>query len=156
MRTITRLALALAVPLAVAGCEGENLFANADPELVNDTPTFEAVRFDFVNGAGETFDLIEENARFELELDEEQGRFESDFRFDDIDIQVTGTFVQADRSIIFSDDPLAADDLVMERTFTFEEAGDVLFLGDPAVVWDIDNDGVDEVGSLDIRLELLD
>ncbi|MFW5951261.1 MAG: hypothetical protein ACOCVZ_04020 [Gemmatimonadota bacterium] len=145
--------LVLAASAATAGCRGENRFANSDPTLVNTPHAFEAVRFEVVNQAGESVDLITQGALFQLSLDEEAETFESSFRFDALDIDVSGTFEILPGAIVFSDDPFEDDDLIIQREFEFEEVGSVLFLEDPETVWDIDNDGVDEIVSLDIRLD---
>lgn len=150
---ITEIVLASVGLTALAGCSGDNLFRNSDITLVDRPAGFEAVRFEFEPDDGDPVDLIAEGARFQLTLDPEDRTFESDFLHQDIDVRVEGTFDLDDGAIIFSDDPFTEDDSIIERRFDFEDAGDVIFLGDPSTVWDVDNDGVEEVVSLEIRME---
>lgn len=156
MRTLTTIAFCSAATLGLAGCEGENLFANSDPVVANDRDIFDAVVLEFVDPLGDRIDLIAEGGRFELALDEDAGEFESDFEFRDVLIGVTGTFFIEDDNIVFSDDPFEDDDLVLERSFDFVDEGDVLFLSDPAAVFDVDNDGSEEVVEMQVRLEARD
>lgn len=156
MRSRPILAL-IAVAVTIAACEGENLFKKGgagviggDPEP---NPVYEATRFEFENEAGEMVDLIAEGARFELILNEDDGTFESRFRYRAIDFNVTGTFEIELGSFTFSDDPFSDDGVTTARSFSFLADEGLLFFRDPAAVFDIDNDGIDEVGSLDIRLD---
>ena len=155
MRSTVTLAI-IAAAMTLAGCEGENLFANAGVTLTSQPEIFEAEAFVVEDETGLVVDLIDEGALFELVLDDEEGTFESSFQHEDIDFEVAGTFEIEDRVIAFSDDPFAGDDITTRRVFEFEDADDVILLRDPDTVWDIDNDGVEEAVSLDIRLELID
>lgn len=159
MRTLPALAL-LAAAVSIAACEGENLFKKGgagviggDPEPV---PVYEATRFEFENQAGEIVDLIDEGALFELTLDEDDGTFDSSFRYRAIDFDVTGTFDIELGTFTFSDDPFSADEIVTPRSFAFFADEGILIFREPEAVFDIDNDGTAEVGSLEIRLEEMD
>ena len=141
--------------VALAGC-GENWFANTEATLVSQPDVFQAVELEFENEAGETIDLLNEGGRFELVLDEEQGVFESDFGFQDTEVDVSGTFELRDGEIVFSDDPFENDEVILQRSFEFLRADGVLFLEDPTSAFDVDNDGEEEVAELSIRLESVD
>lgn len=151
MRAMTL--LVLAATLGTAACDGENLFRTAGPTLISRTLTFDAVVFQVEDPVGDTVNLVDQGAQFELVLDDDTGTFESRFQHRAITIDMSGTYEVDGGTIVFSDDPFVEDGIVTQRAFTFQDADDVLFLGDPETVWDIDNDGVLEVVSLDIRLE---
>lgn len=161
MRPLHALALATAAAIGLAACDGENFFKNSDVSVVGTDGaapgvTYEAVRLEFENEAGLTLDLVDQGAIFLLTLDREEGTFASDLAYLDIDVQTTGTYTLEGDSIVFSDGPFADDAFGVERAYEFDDAGDVVFLRDPITVWDVDNDGVAEAASLDVRLDRRD
>lgn len=156
MRIPGTIVFCTAATLVLAGCEGENLFVNSEPAVSNQGEVFDAVVLEFVDPLGDRIDLIDEGGRFELALDDEAGEFESEFEFEDTRFDVAGTFRLEGDQIVFSDDPFEDDDLVLERAFGFVDEGDVIFLDDPTAVFDVDNDGTDEVVEMRVRLEARD
>lgn len=152
MRTL-KTVMVFAIAATLTGCEGENLFANSDVILVDQPPAFEAVMFELENRAGDRIDLIDGGGRFELSLDEDAGEFDSRFQFRGSTIRRSGTFEVVNDRITFSDDPLEDDERDVARSFDFARTGDVLHLEDAATLFDVDNDGTDEVATLRIRME---
>lgn len=153
MHPLKNIALCAAAVAGLAGCEGENLFANADVVLGGASNAFQAVVFDIENRAGERLDLIAEGGRFDLSLDDEAGEFESSFQFRGSSVRRSGTFRVADGRITFSDDPLQDDDRELERSFDFVRTEDAIEMVDTGALFDVDGDGTREVATVRIRLE---
>lgn len=159
MRIHNILALTIAAlgVLGLSGCDGENHFRDSGPAVtgpgVDTGIIYDAVRLTFEDGDGEILDLIDDGAIFELSLDEEEGTFESTFRYRATDVDITGTYDIDGAALTLSDDPFLDDQRVTELELGYEEVGDVLLLESPELVLDLDNDGLDEVGTLDFRLE---
>lgn len=157
MRRISSFAL-LATLTAALACEGENLFRTGEADLTGPDPNlvYEAVRLEFDADAVGAVDLVDEGGSFELALDEAALLFESRFRFGTIDYATTGSFEADEGVLTFSDDPFLDDDVITTRAYTFEDHGSLLLLEEVNVVLDVDDDGFDEVGSMDVWLELTD
>ena len=143
--------------LGLSGCEGANLFRDSGSTVtgpgVDASIVYDAVRITFEDETGETLELFDDGATFELSLDEEEGTFESTFRYGATDADVAGSYDIDGTVLTFSDDPFLDDQRVTELELAYEAVGDVLLLESPELVLDLDNDGFEEVGSLDFRLE---
>lgn len=152
MDALRTTALCAAAVVGLAGCEGENLFANADVALIGGA-AFRAAEFEIVNREGERIDLIAEGGRFELTLDEEAGEFESSFQFRGSSLRTSGTFEIIEGRIRFSDDPLLDTPGEIQRSFVFTRTGDTIFMEDRGALFDVNGDGNREVATVRMRLE---
>lgn len=152
MHALKTITLCAAAVVGLAGCEGENLFANADVVLSGES-AFRAVEFEIENRDGDRVDVIAEGGRFELTLDDEAGEFESSFQFRGSSFRTSGTFEIVDGRIEFSDDPLLDNDGETQRSFDFDRTDDAIFMEGTGVLFDVDDDGTREVATVRIRLE---
>lgn len=159
MRRIRMFVLLAAAVSGAAACEGENLFRTGEADVTGPGEAglvYEAVRLHFDVGATAPVDLIEDGGSFELILDESALLFESRFRFGPIDHSTSGSFGSDEGILTFSDDPFLDDTVVTARAYEFQTSGDILVLKDVTAILDVDNDGFEEVGSLDVWMERTD
>lgn len=159
MRRIRMFVLLAAAVSGAAACEGENLFRSGEADVTGPGDAglvYEAVNLHFDAGAPTPVDLIEEGGSFQLILDESALLFESRFRFGSIDHSTSGSFGSDEGILTFSDDPFLDDNVITARAYEFQDAGDILVLRDVTAVLDSDNDGFEEVGSLDVWMERTD
>lgn len=159
MHALKATALCAAAAVSLAGCEGENLFANADVILAGGLNALRAVEFEIENRNGDRIDLVAEGGRFDLTLDDagnDFGEFQSTFQFRGSSIRASGTFEIDDGQIRFSDDPLQDNDGEIERSFDFNRTQDGIFMVDRGALFDVDGDGSREVATVRIRLESRD
>lgn len=159
MRRIRMFVLLAAAVSGAAACEGENLFRSGEADVTGPDDAglvYEAVNLHFDAGAPTPVDLVEEGGSFELILDESALLFESRFRFGPIDHSTSGSFGSDEGILTFSDDPFLDDTVITARAYEFQDAGDILVLKDVTAILDVDNDGFEEVGSLDVWMERRD
>jgi hypothetical protein len=160
MRTLATFVLVPVAIFALAACDDENFFENADVAVGGvgggTGVTYEAVRLEFENEIGDVIDLVDLGALFLLTLDREETTFASELSYLDIEYETTGTYEVQGDTIFFSDSPFDQDSFDGEVAFEFDDTGDVIFLRDGETAWDVDNDGVAEVASLDVRLDRRD
>lgn len=155
MHRFSFFALMTAAALALTACEGENLFRTGEADLTGPDPSlvYEAIRLEFDTNTLTEVDLVDEGGSFRLALDESALLFESRFRFGTVDFATTGSFESDEGILTFSDDPFLDDTIVTRRSYTFEDHGDLLLLEGVDVVLDVDDDGFDEVGTMDVWME---
>lgn len=152
MLTRTMTTLLTTATLALLGC-GENRFATGEVVVGEDPDVFDAVLIELEHRDGTPRDLVAEGATFELSLHESPGDFQSDFRFETVDLQVTGTYRIDGDQIVFSDGPFEDDDRELQRTYDVIIAEDAMLIESATAVFDIDNDGATEVVELKVGLE---
>lgn len=153
MRHSSIIALTAGITVAIAACDGENLFrtgeAITDPTTV---PVYDAVAMEFDDGVGNVIDLMDRGAAFDIELDEDDLLFESNLRFGST-LTISGTYEISGTVLTLSDDPFLDDTTISARNLTIREIGDTLILEAGTVALDVDSDGFNEVGELTIYLE---